>query len=204
MNIERLVSPRKFIPGNEKRRVAKPLPLARSIELVEISHETQNTIEAQSCHQMMKWHWQRVRFRFLQFPQLVCASVNNHSCVLLISYGEQHILLPGDIEASVENQLVRAQQLPKKRNLLLAAHHGSRTSSGVSFVNKMQPDVVVYSAGYRSQHGHPHLQVRQRFQAVGSRELNTADSGAILFEWDQNGLQLVREYRQSSRRYWFD
>ncbi|HCS64218.1 MAG TPA: DNA internalization-related competence protein ComEC/Rec2 [Cellvibrio sp.] len=163
-----------------------------------------DTTETKNCHQAPEWHWQNVRFQFLQFPQLAHASANNHSCVLLISYGEQHILLPGDIETSVENQLMRAHQLPEKLTLLLAAHHGSRTSSGLGFVNKMQPKVVVYSAGYRSQHGHPHLQVKQRYQAVGSREINTAESGAILFEWDQNELQRVREYRQSNRRYWFD
>ncbi len=163
-----------------------------------------NTIETQSCHQVPEWQWQKVRFRFLQFPQLMGASANNHSCVLLISYGEQHILLPGDIDVSVEGQLLRGQKLPEKLNLLLAAHHGSRTSSGAGFVNKMQPDVVVYSAGYRSQHGHPHLQVRQRYQAVGSREINTAQAGAVLFEWRQDKLQVIREYRNFRQRYWYD
>lgn len=161
-------------------------------------------IETQNCHEASNWQWQKVHFRFLQFAQATDASANNHSCVLLISYAGQHILLPGDIETSVENQLLRNHQLPEKLDVLLAAHHGSRTSSGAVFVNKMQPEVVIYSAGYRSQHGHPHRQVRQRYQAVGSRELNTAYSGAILFEWDQGSLQLVREYRESNRRYWFD
>jgi competence protein ComEC len=169
-----------------------------------IPPEVANTIESQSCHQASEWQWQKVRFQFLQFAQATGTSANNHSCVLLISYAGQHILLPGDIETSVENQLLRNQNLPEKLNVLLAAHHGSRTSSGAGFVNKMQPEVVIYSAGYRSQHGHPHRQVRQRYQAVGSCELNTAYSGAILFEWDQGSLQLVREYRQSNRRYWFD
>jgi competence protein ComEC len=173
-------------------------------ELEKIPQEIPNRIEMQNCHQIPEWQWQAVHFQFLQFPRLARASANNHSCVLLISYGEHHILLPGDIETAVENQLIRDQQLPEKLHLLLAAHHGSRTSSGAGFVNKMQPEIVVYSAGYRSQHGHPHLQVRQRYQAVGSREINTAESGAILFEWDQNKLQRVREYRLFNRRYWFD
>lgn len=161
-------------------------------------------IKKQNCHEAAEWQWQLVHFKFLAFPQLARASANNRSCVLLIRYRDQTILLPGDIESSIENQLLRDQQLPEKLNLLLAAHHGSRTSSGVGFVNKMQPDVVVYSAAYRSQHGHPHLQVRQRYQAAGSREINTAYSGAVVFEWRQNQLPLVREYRQSNRRYWFD
>lgn len=169
-----------------------------------IPQAIRDTTETKNCHQVPEWHWQSVRFRFLQFPQLARANANNQSCVLLISYAEQHILLPGDIETSVENQLIRTQQLPEKLHLLVAAHHGSRTSSGVGFVNKMQPDIVVYSAGYRSQHGHPHEQVRQRYQAVGSREINTAESGALQFEWNKNKLQQVREYRQSNRRYWFD
>lgn len=169
-----------------------------------IPQSISNTIDAQNCHQISEWYWQTVRFQFLPYPQLARASANNHSCVLLISYGEQHILLPGDIETSVENQLIRAQQLPEKLTLLLAAHHGSRTSSGLGFVNDMQPDVVVYSAGYRSQHGHPHINVRRRFQAVGAREINTAEAGAILFEWDQAQLQTLREYRTFNRRYWFD
>lgn len=173
-------------------------------ELEKIPQPIMDTTETKNCHQVPEWYWKSVRFQFLRFPQLARASANNHSCVLLISYGEQHILLPGDIETSIENQLLRDQQLPEKLNLLLAAHHGSRTSSGAGFVNKTQPEIVVYSAGYRSQHGHPHLQVRQRYQAVGSREINTAESGAILFEWDQNELQRVRQYRHFNRRYWFD
>lgn len=162
------------------------------------------TAVPQNCHQTSAWNWQSVRFEFLQFAQLARANANNRSCVLLISYGEHSILLPGDVETSIENQMLNAQQLPQKLHLLLAAHHGSRTSSGAGFVNKMRPEIVVYSAGYRSQHGHPHPQVRQRFQAVGSRELNTAEFGAIVFEWDQGRLQRVQEYRQARRRYWFD
>jgi len=169
-----------------------------------IPHVLQNKSAAKNCHQVPAWRWQNVNFRFLQFPQLTSTKANNHSCVLLISYGDHHILLPGDIEISVEQALIRTQQLPDKLQLLLAAHHGSRTSSGAGFVNKMQPDIVVYSAGYRSQHGHPHPQVRQRYQTVGSREINTAGSGAVLFEWRQDKLQVVREYRQVNRRYWFD
>lgn len=169
-----------------------------------LPHTLLAAAEAQSCHQASEWYWQSVRFEFLKFSQLARANANNRSCVLLITYGEHSILLPGDIETSIEYQLLNTQQLPAKLHLLLAAHHGSRTSSGTGFVNKTQPEIVVYSAGYRSQHGHPHPQVRQRFLAAGSREINTAESGAVVFEWDQNQLQRVQEYRQTRRRYWFD
>jgi competence protein ComEC len=64
--------------------------------------------------------------------------------------------------------------------------------------------MVVYSAGYRSPHGHPHPQVRRAFQSIGSREWNTADSGAIVFKWSRGKLQSVTAYREFKHRYWFD
>jgi len=165
---------------------------------------TTQDINAQNCHSATSWNWQSVSFKFLQFPKLKGAIANNHSCVLLIEYAGQTILLPGDIEVSVENQLLRAQQLPEKITLVLAAHHGSKTSSGAQFVNATAPDIVVYSAGYRSQHGHPHKDVRKRFQITGSREINTAESGAIVFSWSEGQMRSVQEYRHSHKRYWFD
>lgn len=161
-------------------------------------------IDVQNCHQVANWDWQSVHFYFLQFPQLKGASANNHSCVLLIEYVGHYILLPGDIEVSVENQLLRAQQLPQHLDLVLAAHHGSRTSSGVQFVNHSRPGIVVYSAGYRSQHGHPHKDVRRRFQNANSHEINTAEAGAVVFAWHTGKQEAAEEYRKSHRRYWYD
>src|SRR5690606_23786586 len=158
----------------------------------------------QNCHHTPAWQWQEVGFSFLSFPQFAKTNPNNHSCVLLISYRDQHILLPGDIEASVENHLLDGQQFPDRLSVLLAAHHGSRSSSSARFVNQLQPEIVVYSAGYQSQHGHLHPVVRQAFNAVGSREFNTAESGALVFRWDKGELQPVQAYRHSHRRYWFD
>lgn len=158
----------------------------------------------QDCHTAPDWHWQSVRFSFLAVAPVLRNNPNNHSCVLLITYAGQHILLPGDIETSVEQQLLAAGVVPEKLALLLAAHHGSRTSSGYLFVNHAQPAIVVYSAAYRSQHGHPHPHVRKRFQVVGSRELSTAESGALVFSWAPDSAVVVEEYRQVQRRYWFD
>lgn len=161
-------------------------------------------VDAQNCHQVDKWQWQSVSFHFLPVVQRKGASANNQSCVLLIEYAGHAILLPGDIEVSVENQLLRAQLLPEKLDVVLAAHHGSRTSSGAQFVSHTRPEIVIYSAGYRSQHGHPHKDVRKRFQNVNSREINTAEAGAVVFEWRNDQLRSVKEFRTSHRRYWFD
>jgi competence protein ComEC len=163
-----------------------------------------NQFTSRNCHEIPNWQWQSVNFQFLDFAQSSNASANNHSCVLLISYGDEHILLPGDIESTVESQLLRAGALPEKISLLLAAHHGSRTSSSPAFVQYTKPSIVIYSAGFRNHHGHPHKNIRQRFETIGSREINTAEAGAVVVEWGQNRLQNIQEYRRTHRRYWFD
>lgn len=159
-------------------------------------------LKPDNCHQQPPWKWHQVEFEFLPLVFSSYTKNNNKSCVLLIRYGDHKILLPGDIEMSAENQLLDKKAIPSNITLLLAAHHGSRTSSSARFVNLANPQYVVYSAGYRSQHGHPHPLVRRRFQAVQSREFNTAESGAVVFEWNGDELAIA-EYRNVKRRYWF-
>ena len=161
-------------------------------------------LAGRDCHTTKPWRWNEIHFQFLSYPISPTAKSNNKSCVLLITYFDQQILLPGDIELQAENQLLAHAQFPTNIDLLLAAHHGSRTSSGARFIQRTTPAMVVYSAGYRSPHGHPHPQVRRAFQSIGSREWNTADSGAIVFKWSRGKLQSVTAYREFKHRYWFD
>ena len=104
----------------------------------------------------------------------------------------------------VENRLVNQRHLPEALTLVVASHHGSRSSSTSTFVSHVRPEFVVYSAGYRSQHGHPHQEVVARYAARGSRAFNTAEGGALVFSWQEGVLQPVRQQRLYQPRYWFD
>jgi competence protein ComEC len=165
------------------------------------AQQSQSTY-SKSCHEMPGWEWDQVKFRFLTWPISPDTKPNNHSCVLLIDYLGQTILLPGDIDQQVERHLVQQGNLPATLNLLLAAHHGSRTSSATVFVEHLRPAQVVFSAGYRNQHGHPHPLVVERFAHAGSQTFSTAESGAIEFTWAQGAQVEIVEYRHLRRRYW--
>lgn len=158
----------------------------------------------QNCHDYLPWRWHKVEFRFLAVPAHGRTNANNHSCVLLIRYGDEFIVLPGDIETSVEQQLLYTDQVPAALALVAAAHHGSRTSSGALWVERTRPRYVVYSTGYRNQHGHPHPQVQARYRAVGSQAINTAEAGAVIFSWRDGHLQTLELQRERARRYWYD
>jgi competence protein ComEC len=132
----------------------------------------------------------------------VIADENNFSCVLLVRWRDHSILLAGDIEKSAELIFLQHYNLPPV-TVLLAPHHGSKTSSSKPFVDQLQPQHVVFSAGYRHHFGHPHIDVVNRYKASGSKLWNTASSGSVSFEWDINGDLEILTARKHKPEYWW-
>ncbi len=127
--------------------------------------------------------WHGLKFRML-WPEEKRGEENDDSCVIEISDGKHKVLLPGDISALVEHTLI-AQKKLRKVNILLAPHHGSKTSSTVSFVQETQPDFVVYSVGFLNRWKMPVGQVTQRFEQLSSKTFNTAVDGMVQFKISQ-------------------
>ena len=68
-------------------------------------------------------------------------------------------------------------------DILIAPHHGSKTSSSFTFLNAVKPLHVLFSAGYRSQFGHPHTNILERYNKKGVMAFNTAESGALTYRF---------------------
>ena len=159
---------------------------------------------AEPCIAGYAWRWDGVDFQFLHPPGESRAEGNNRSCVLLVSYGEERILLTGDIESAVERRLVNGhEELKGPLSLLLAPHHGSKTSSSAYFVSTLRPQHVVFSAGYRHHYGHPADEVVERYRSVGATVWRTAEQGAIGFHWNASGALVATAARTQWPRYWF-
>ncbi|MBL4820954.1 MAG: DNA internalization-related competence protein ComEC/Rec2 [Gammaproteobacteria bacterium] len=165
--------------------------------------ESDPLVNAQPCRAGQKWSWDRVRFNILHPENPSGLSANNGSCVLQIQMGGHSILLPGDIEAPMEQRLLRQTKATLAGDILVAAHHGSNTSSTARLVNALQPQVVIFSAGYRSQFGHPTEAVQSRFRGIGSRLFNTSAAGMISVYLEQGIAQArVELYREQRPKYW--
>lgn len=156
-----------------------------------------------SCHTQPAWQWDGVAFQFIAWPISVHAKANNHSCVLLIEFNGQKILLTGDIEKEVEKILSERIELTNV-DILLAPHHGSKTSSTAEFLARVHPQHVIYSAGFLNQHGHPHKDVQARYSELGVLAHNTANAGALEFSWYEQQPYEFTKYRQAQMRYWYD
>ena len=134
---------------------------------------------------------------------------NGASCVLRIRDPDSATewLLTGDITVREEAEYLsylneQSAQTTKKaqkaiNRVLLAPHHGSKTSSSDSLVQALSPDTVIYTAGYRHRYGHPHPQVTRRYELAGSHQINTACAGAVIMEINSTGL-VIRQMQQNA------
>ena len=158
-----------------------------------------------SCVAGQGWTWDGVRFEMLH-PTLASyadASLkpNARGCTLRISVGGKAILLAADIEAAQEAQLVERAGPQLRADVLLAPHHGSGTSSTVTFLRAVQPSLAVFQVGYRNRYRHPKAEVYERYGALGIERLRTDQGGAITLQFGA-ALQ-VSEYRREHARYWY-
>ena len=127
---------------------------------------------------------------------------NNRSCVLLLKYNDLKILLLGDIEAEVEHRLIANGVLPRDVYLVVASHHGSKTSSTYSLIQQLNAQHVVFSAGYKNRYNHPHPDVVNRFAESGARIWNTSLQGAITLDLSEEADPQVWSYREQFPRVW--
>jgi competence protein ComEC len=93
------------------------------------------------------------------------ANANNSSVVTRLVFGAVSVLLPGDIEAVVEHQLV-ADAVPLESTVLKAAHHGSCSSTTPEFLDAVDPEIVVISVGAENRFGHPCAEVLERLATL--------------------------------------
>ncbi|WP_343818283.1 DNA internalization-related competence protein ComEC/Rec2 [Colwellia asteriadis] len=156
-----------------------------------------------SCHQGSSFSWQGLRFDILSPLASIhnTKQSNDNSCVILISDGRVRVLLTGDISNKVEKQLL--QQYPKlNTQILVAPHHGSKTSSSQSFLQQLSPEISLVSAGFLNRWHMPVNEVVERYQDINSPLLNTAISGQIIVTIYKDDIT-VQSYREHLRPFWF-
>ncbi|MBU0986748.1 MAG: DNA internalization-related competence protein ComEC/Rec2, partial [Proteobacteria bacterium] len=77
-----------------------------------------------------------------------------------------------------------------KSKVLLAPHHGSKTSSTAAFLESVKPEIVIISSGWKSRFGFPHQPVLDRYRKKGSIIFETARQGAVRVSTDGEKLTI--------------
>ena len=160
-------------------------------------------VEDQACRAGRQWQWDGVDFAFIQPRQTAWAKGNNASCVLLVSGEGGRVLIPGDVESRVERQLTSELSSVAPVDIVVASHHGSRSSSSDALVNAVRASHVLYAAGARNRYGFPHPQVVARWQEAGAQAWRTDRHGAVGFRVLRGeGVRGPFLFHPRNRRYW--
>ena len=95
----------------------------------------------------------------------------NASLCALMSYQEYDILITGDMDAASERRLICEYPIPQVE-LLIAGHHGSKSSTCEELLNAAKPQTVLICVG-RNSYGHPAMEVLIRIASVGAKTHRT-------------------------------
>ena len=156
-----------------------------------------------ACKAGISWRWDGVDFSFIHPVDTARLKRNDRSCVLKISSDAGSILLTGDIHRKSERILVRQKELDLSADILVAPHHGSKSSSMMRFIERIKPRYVLFASGYRNRFRHPNPMVVKRYQQVKSEVLSSPEEGAIQFTLiPGQTLQVPRRYRKQHAHHW--
>ncbi len=117
--------------------------------------------------------------------------INNSSIVFRLLYGKTAFLFTGDAEIPAERMMTGFGAFLQS-DVLKVGHHGSRTSTGDEFLERVNPRLAVISVGRKNKFKHPSAENIRRLSRRGARVLRTDRVGAIMLSSDGRAVQWHR------------
>jgi len=110
---------------------------------------------------------------------------NEGSIVGKLVYNNESFMFTGDAPFFTENLIEwNENDNTLKADVLKLGHHGSRTSSSLLWLEKINPEVAIISVDKNNKYGHPHKELIDRLLSLHIPFLKTSDFGNIIFETD--------------------
>ncbi len=108
-------------------------------------------------------------------------SDNEQSLVWVWHAGSVSGVFPGDAPNEVELGLLDSFSFTEI-DLLVAGHHGSRSSTSTEWLQILNPQYLAISCGRNNPYGHPTREVLDRADEADATIMRTDQQGALLFE----------------------
>ncbi len=153
------------------------------------------------CTAGQQWVWDGIEFAIMSPKGNIFDSENDNSCVLLVTTTTGKFLLTGDIEKPAENWLVTTYGKKLQADVLVAPHHGSKSSSSIAFLDQVKPKIVLFPVGYLNRFGFPHKEILERYRLRGIQLVNVAKTGAISINFSRRSMKM-ETWRDKHGKYW--
>jgi len=112
---------------------------------------------------------------------------NDNSSVIYTELNNHKFLFMGDASITIEKEILNKYNLPDI-DVHKVGHHGSKTSSGKEFINKINPKYSIISVGKNNRYGHPNDGVLDNLE--NSKIYRTDLDGSVIFKIKNNKLQI--------------
>lgn len=119
---------------------------------------------------------------------LLVQSGNDGGLCVLASQGKYDILVTGDLSTMGEYRLLSTHEL-REIELLVAGHHGAKTSTSEALLKKTGASTVVISVGQDNSYGHPSRETLSRIEAAGAEIYRTDTMGSIVIRGGTYGKE---------------
>lgn len=126
--------------------------------------------------------WESLSIKGIKIKQLNNrrnGSGNDKSQVILFESSNKGFLFLGDVSKEVEDNIVLNVDIPIE--IVKVAHHGSSTSTSLEAYKKLSPKYSILSYG-KNNYGHPHNEVIDTLNEVGTKQYHTYSHGAIKYD----------------------
>lgn len=121
-------------------------------------------------------------------------AINNNSLVFKLIYKNFSMMFTGDIEEIAEKAIVDRYQHSLKSNILKIAHHGSKTSSTLDFLNATNPSFAIIGVGKNNKFGHPSDSTMDNLKKRKVKIYRTDTNGEIKIKTNGKNTKITTLY----------
>lgn len=117
---------------------------------------------------------------------------NDLSAVIKLTCGESSLLFAGDAGYEAESRVLSLYARQRLRSdVLIVGHHGAASSSSLSLLKAVSPQLALISVGRVNDYGHPHAETLRRLEKVGAAVHTTAEAGTLHIRLDGSSAAVV-------------
>lgn len=114
-------------------------------------------------------------------------NVNNYSDIIKVSFGDMDVLMTGDAETEIEEEVLRSG-VQIDAEILKVGHHGSNTSSSDEFLDEIDPDYGLISCKVGNKYEHPTKNTMEKLQQREVEVYRTDECGTVIATITPNGV----------------
>ncbi|WP_099203165.1 DNA internalization-related competence protein ComEC/Rec2 [Miniphocaeibacter massiliensis] len=112
---------------------------------------------------------------------------NEDSVILKLFVENSSILLTGDIEKNKELSILNKDI---KSDIIKVPHHGSKTSSNIKFIEKVNPKLALISVGLNNKYNHPSDEVVNLYKDMNIILKRTDFDGFVTINFNKNNFNI--------------